>query len=190
MIFPLLEGNGIRIRAFQTTHLTERYISWLNDPEVVRYSEQRHCKHTLLTCTHYFEAMQKTNHHFLAIEVDNQDLGHIGNIGVSVDPFNLTADMSIIIGEKRVWGIGFASIAWNTVLKELFENHGIRKITAGTMATNEPMLRMMKRSGMHIESIRQAHFIWQGELVDLVQSAIFSSIAPNRQCLSDNMDLI
>ena len=174
MVFPVLDLENIRIVNFQTHHLTSRYVSWLNDPEVVQFSEQRHREHTLLTCANYFESIQQSNGHFLAIETTVDGLGHIGNIGVSIDPHNLIADISIIIGEKKAWGKGFGSIAWNAVLKEMLKNQGLRKITAGTMSVNEPMLRLMNRSGMHVESIRRNHFLWENKEVDLVQAAIFS----------------
>ncbi|KTD24318.1 putative N-acetyltransferase [Legionella lansingensis] len=174
-IFPVLESGDIRIVKFERKHLTQRYVSWLNDPEVVKFSEQRYYEHTLATCTSYFEAVEKTTDHFLAIEALTPNLGHIGNIGVAIDIHNRVADMSIIVGEKKAWGTGLATTAWSAVLRELLMNQGIRKVTAGTMAMNESMLRLMKRSGMKIEARRARHFIWEGKEVDLVQSAIFNN---------------
>jgi len=172
--FPVLNVESIRIVPFQRHHLTSRYVSWLNDPEVVQFSEQRHYNHTMESCEQYLASMQEGNGHFLAIETLMDDLGHIGNIGVSIDRHNRLADMSIIIGEKQAWGRGFASVAWSAVMTEMLENQGVRKLTAGTMSVNEPMLRLIKRSGMHIEAIRSKHFIWENKEVDMVQAAIFS----------------
>ena len=70
--------------------------------------------------------------------------------------------------------VRFASVAWSAVMTEMLENQGVRKLTAGTMSVNEPMLRLIKRSGMHIEAIRSKHFIWENKEVDMVQAAIFS----------------
>nr|WP_284498317.1 GNAT family N-acetyltransferase [Legionella maioricensis] len=173
--FPVLNIEGIRVVPFQRQHLTSRYISWLNDPEVVQFSEQRHYSHTMASCEQYFNSMQQGSGHFLAIETLIDDLGHIGNIGVSIDPHNQIADMSVMIGEKQAWGRGFASIAWIGVMTEMLKNQGIRKLTAGTMSVNEPMLRLMKRSGMHIEAVRPKHFLWENKEVDMVQAAIFSN---------------
>lgn len=169
----ILTAENVRVVPFSRHHLTQRYVSWLNDPEVVQFSEQRHHEHTLSTCTRYFEGIQKTDRYFFAIETSMYDIGHIGNIGVSIDAYNHLADMSIIVGEKRVWGKGLATAAWNVVLTEMLKRQGIRKVTAGTMAVNEAMLRLMQRSGMQIEAVRRHHFLWQGQEVDLVQAAIF-----------------
>ena len=35
----------LQIIPFREEYLTERYVSWLNDPEVVRFSDQRHRQH-------------------------------------------------------------------------------------------------------------------------------------------------
>lgn len=171
-IFPLLEKDNVRVLPFSSQHLTEQYVSWLNDPEVVRYSEQRHYQHTLQTCRHYYESTKQSPHFFLAIEQSTSS-EHIGNIGVAIDPYNHLADVSILLGEKKVWGKGYASLAWRLVLDELLRHHFLRKITAGTMAVNEPMLRLMQRTGMQIEARREGHFLWEGQEVALVQAAIF-----------------
>ncbi|MCC6247256.1 MAG: hypothetical protein IT499_05810, partial [Rubrivivax sp.] len=37
----LLRGRRVRLRPFTAADITDAYIGWLNDPEVVRYSNQR-----------------------------------------------------------------------------------------------------------------------------------------------------
>jgi RimJ/RimL family protein N-acetyltransferase len=160
---------------FEERHLTARYVAWLNEPEVVRYSEQRHHRHTLESCKVYFESFRGAADHFLAIEADDVHLGHIGNIGVSVDLPNRVADVSILVGEKRAWGTGLATVAWYGVLTELFQAQQIRKVTAGTMAVNESMLRLMSRSGMHIECVKSRQFILDGQEIDLVMASAFAT---------------
>ena len=100
-------------------------------------------------------------------------LGHIGNIGVVLDRNNAVADVTIIVGEKKAWNTGLASRAWCGVVSQLFSTYDLRKITAGTMSANESMIRLMKRSGMQIESVRKRQFIWRADEVDLIQGAVF-----------------
>ncbi len=161
----------LRIVTFSEKHLTARYVSWLNDPEVVRYSEQRHKRHTLESCRAYFESFEGTPNMFLAIE-KKEDGKHIGNINVYFDTPNNTADMGIIIGEKAEWGRGYASEAWNAVISHLLAT-GIRKITAGTMASNKAMLALMKKAGMVPDGTFNRQFLWEGDEIDMVHFAIF-----------------
>jgi ribosomal-protein-alanine N-acetyltransferase len=164
----------IRIEPFSERHITEKYVSWLNDPVVVRYSEQRHCKHSLQTCHDYFLSQKNSRDFFLAIEHD--DFGHVGNIGVRVDILNNVADLSIMIGDKRVWGGGVGSRAWKATLNILVEVLGFRIVTAGTMEVNEPMLKLMKISGMQIHGVIPKRFIWEGLEVGMVMASYATKV--------------
>ena len=169
--FPECFDNKIRIVEFSKKHLTQQYVDWLNDPEVVYYSEQRHHKHTLASCLDYFESQRRSQNYFLAIEVINSNDRHVGNIGVAVDPFNSLADVSIIIGEKSVWGTGIASRAWGLVLDVLIKKLDFKLVTAGTMETNIPMIRLMKRSGMTIDAILPNRFVGENKRIGLVAAS-------------------
>jgi len=174
MAFPMLQFAGGRVLPFTERHLTQRYVAWLNQPEVVKYSEQRHRQHSLDSCRAYFESFRGSPHEFLAVEADEPALGHIGNMAVAVDEANRVGDLSILIGERRAWGTGLASRAWIAVLEELLRSGRLRKVTAGTMAANTPMLRLMERSGMTIEGRRARQFLLDGAEVDMVFAARFA----------------
>ena len=169
--FPECYDDKVRIVEFSERHLTERYVGWLNDPEVVRYSEQRHHEHTLATCIEYFETQKRSPNYFLAIEIIDSNTCHVGNIGVEVDRFNNKADVSILIGEKNVWGTGVASRAWGLVLNVLIQRLGFRLLTAGTMETNIPMIKLMKRSGMTIDAILPNRFVYENKQIGLVAAS-------------------
>jgi RimJ/RimL family protein N-acetyltransferase len=51
----------------------------------------------------------------------------------------------------------------------------MRKVTAGTMAINEPMLRIMYASGMVEEGRRKRQFLVDGAEIDAVLVALFAS---------------
>lgn len=158
---------------FREELLTNKYVEWLNDPQVVRYSEQRHRRHSLKSCASYIKAIQDTRGLFLALEVKDIGLGHIGNISVAIDEPNSSADLSIMIGEKHAWGKGYASQAWMAVMNYLLNDVGIRRVTAGTMEVNVPMIRLMRRSMMQIDSVRPRHFLWEGQEVGLITGSCF-----------------
>ena len=128
-----LKGRFVRVVSFERKHLTKRYISWLNDQEIVRFSEQRHQKHTYKTCQQYIKCLQKTGNQLLAIEIKDKPY-HIGNISILRNKKNSSADLGILIGEKKEWGKGYGGEAFGLVLKMLLQDTGIRKITAGTMS--------------------------------------------------------
>lgn len=170
---PVLQAARLALVPFSEQHLTERYVGWLNDPEVVRYSEQRHHMHTLESCRRYYGSLIGTSDYFWAIEALDTALGHVGNIGVTVDRPNGVGDVAIILGERTVWGRGYGAEAWAAVCRYLLSDVGLRKVTAGTMACNEAMLAIMRKVGMVEECRRPGQFLLNGKEIDLVCAAIY-----------------
>ena len=54
------------------------------------------------------------------------------------------------------------------MMKILFSENNIRKITAGAMVVNAPMIKIMKKANMQYEYTKQAQFLLNGKPVDLV----------------------
>jgi ribosomal-protein-alanine N-acetyltransferase len=172
-IAPQIETKHLRLVPFSEKHLVERYVSWLNDPEVVCYSEQRHQQHTLESCRKFWQSFDDTPNLYWAIEEATTGR-HIGNIDAHIDIPNKVADVGIVLGEKNIWGKGYGSEAWNGVLGHLLGQEGIRKVTAGTMASNAGMLGIMRNAGMIEEGRRPKSFIQGGNEIDLVLVARFA----------------
>ena len=165
-----IRTTRLKIIPFADEHLTDVYIGWLNNSYVVRYSEQRHREHNLQSCREFADRFKTSNDSFCAIEAD--DLGHIGNLIVTRDAPNQTADLSIMIGAPSAQGQGYGTEAWGAVLAHLLEIEGLRKVTAGTMAANIAMVRIMKKAGMTIEGVRPKQFLLDGVEMDLVFAGV------------------
>lgn len=157
---------------FSNKHLTQVYVDWLNDPVVVRFSEQRHHKHTLESCRKYVDSYNGTLNCIWAICVLGDELFHIGNISAQVNTDNNIADVSILIGEKEFWGKGYGTEAFVAVCNYLIKDPGIRKISARAISTNIRMLKIMKKAGMVDDGRRKKHYIWEGQKVDIIHMAI------------------
>lgn len=170
---PDIETERCWLRSFSETFLTARYVSWLGDPAVVRHSDQRHRRHTLESCRSYMQSFEVSPHYFMAIVAKDPALGHIGNINAYVDVHNAVADIGILVGEKAVWGQGYGSEVWSAFTRFLLNDQGMRKVTAGTMATNYGMLGIMRRCGMTIEATRRRQALWEDQEVDMVYAALF-----------------
>jgi len=170
---PTLETERLTLTAFSDEFLTERYVGWLNDPDVVRYSEQRHRQHTVESCRAFAAGFVDGPSHLWAIIDKTRELGHIGNINTDVDAPNGTADVAVLIGEKKVWGRGYGAEAWIAVMDYLLGPGGMRKVTAGAMAENKGMLAIMEKSGMVDEGRRVRQFLLDGREVDVILAARF-----------------
>ena len=172
-----IQTNRLILEPISEEHLTDRYVGWLNDKIITAHSEQRHKTHTLKSCRQFAESMQTAGHYFWAIvATDNPSLGHIGNLSAYIDAANDIADLTILIGEQASWGHGYGSEAWIAACEWLFDEAGMRKITAGTMATNVAMISIMKKAGMVEEGRKKKQFLQDGKEVDAVYAALFKSV--------------
>jgi len=165
-----LRGARVQLSPFKKKHFTRIYISWLNDQKVVKFSEQRHQRHTKKSCITY---IKRKNSKLFAIELHNSL--HIGNISVHKNTANKTADIGILIGEKKEWGKGYGTEALGLVLKMLLQDRAIRKITAGSMAENKSMIKIAHACGMHVEAIVPKFFLWKKKEIDLVLMAKYNA---------------
>ena len=169
------ETEKLRIIKFTENHITPVYIAWLNDKEVVKYSELRHIVHTHESCYQYFKSFQDTPNFFGAIEVfDDGIWKHIGNVNSYVNEKNKIADVGILIGEKTMWGNGYGFIAWNGMCNYLLSKRQMRKVTGGAMSSNKSMLKIMQRVGMSEDGTRIRQYVCDGNEVDVCHYALFS----------------
>lgn len=169
---PVLTGARLVIRPFTEADIDETYIGWLNDPEVTRYSNQRFRTHDRASSLAYVRSFDGTENRFLLIE-RQEDRTAIGTLTVYVSQHHGTADVGIMIGERSAWGSGYGKEAWSLVVEWLLSEPSIRKVTAGALASNAGMLRLMEDARMTHEATRRAQEIVGGQPTDIVYYARF-----------------
>ncbi len=170
-MFPITLDQ-ISLRLFEKKDITSEYISWLNNPEVVKYSNQRFITHNHETCKSYFESFQNSNNIFLAI-TDKSSKNMIGTMTIYFSVNHQTADIGIMIGNEEFWGKGIGEQAWQAVMNLLIQGEGIRKVTGGTIADNKGMMRIFDKVGMVPDGVRKNHEIIDGTPCDIYYFAKF-----------------
>lgn len=168
-----LQGQHTSVDQFRISDLTDEYIGWLNDQDVVRYSNQRFKKHDRESCLAYFASLKSSDCIFILIRSKDGKQA-IGTMSVHLAPQHGTADIGILIGEKTCWGKGFGLDAWKLVLQWLAQDPFIRKTTAGTAERNCGMVKIMERSGMQFEAARIDQELIGGEPTSILYYAKFN----------------
>lgn len=176
---PLLRGPHVVLRPFTATDITDAYIGWLNDPEVVRFSNQRFVRHTRESCERYFASFEGSANLFASLRVAGSgaaaaDERSVGTLTAYRSLPHGTADVGILLGERAVWGQGIGLEAWQLLTDWLLTTPGLRKVTAGTLACNRSMLAVAERSGMRREGVRRAQELIEGLPTDIVHFARFA----------------
>jgi [ribosomal protein S5]-alanine N-acetyltransferase len=165
--FEHLVGEKVVLKPFTVADITSEYVAWLNDPEVVKYSNQRFRQHTIASCQRYHASFEETDNLFIKIErkIDNC---FVGTMTAYVSNPHQTVDIGIMIGCRSVWGRGIGQDAWRTLMNWFLSQGSIRKVTAGTMQSNEGMIKLMKRSGMVLEAVRPKQELLNGQPQDIL----------------------
>jgi hypothetical protein len=101
-----ISNKNILIKPFRKKYITKKYVSWLNDKDFTKYSEQRHYQHTIGSCIKFLDYNKNSNNIFYAVFFKKNKLEHIGNILAHVDLNSSSANLTILIGEKKYWGLG------------------------------------------------------------------------------------
>jgi RimJ/RimL family protein N-acetyltransferase len=139
------------------------HVAWLNDGAVVKYSEQRHKLHTHRSQEAYLNGFIDNKHdHVWLISIKNSDI-EIGTITALVDEPNNVAQMGILLGNRDMWGKGYGTEAWKTVMDWLFEEMDVRKIECGTMSANRAMRRVAVNNRMEVQAAVTQHFLLDGQ---------------------------
>ncbi len=173
-MIELIGTQRLNLEPFSERYLDRGIVDWLNDPEVMRYSDNRHSTHTLETSHAYLTSFTDTPNYYWAILHQGATDIMIGSITAYVDVNNSVADIGILIGDKRYWQGGYGSEAFAGVVDWLITRRRIRKVTAGTMAVNTGMLGIMRKVGMREEGRKERYFLLDGHEIDKICGTVFA----------------
>ena len=165
--------QNMTLKELHPDDVTEDYVAWMNDPEVVFYTEQKFISHTMEKVIQFVEGQWQTEDSFLfGIFMDDQ---HIGNIKLGpVNRHHQHAALSYIIGNKNYWGKGAASAAIAAVTAFGFSKIGLRKIWALSFDENKASIKALERNGFTIEGRLRQHLMINGNCADQIFLGKFS----------------
>lgn len=168
-----LRGEKVALLQFSVADISETYINWLNDPEVVKFSNQRFFVHDYQSCLCYLRSFIGTENLFISIK-KLSDGCPIGTLSAYVSENHGTVDVGIMIGDKSAWGMGYGQDAWDVLTNFFLIGNKARKLTAGTLACNYGMIKILERSDMTLEAVRKAQELVNGHPVDILLYSKFS----------------
>lgn len=168
-----LTTDRLLLRPFEASDIDERYLGWLQDTEVTRFSNQRFRKHTLESCRAYLHSFDDSPNTFLLLE-HRADQVPVGTMTIYRAEHHGTADIGLMVGNRSYWRQGLGLEAWSTVLHALLQEAGLRKVTGGTARPNTGMVKIMEQSCMQLEAVRHQQELIEGQPVDLLYYARFA----------------
>lgn len=169
MIYQL--DQHYHVRPLAAADLDGPYPQWFEDQEVCRYNSHGKFFKSREYFAAYVAALDGEDRIVWAI-CHAQD-GHIGNISLQqISLVNRTAELAIVLGDKRHWGHGVGLLAGRALLRHGFDKLNLERIYCGTAATNEGMKRLALALGMKLEGMRRSHIFLEGARVDVAEYGI------------------
>lgn len=157
----------VKLIPFNLEHITNDYLNWLNDPVLLKYSRQSQKKHTYESCVTYQSSFANTSNYFWSVQ--DEKSGQVGTVTCYVDLQSQVADIGIMIGKP---GRGTGKEAWGEALKFCFEQLSLRKVTAGTLAEHQAMIKIFEHWGMSQEGLLRQQERLNGQIFDVVRYGI------------------
>lgn len=162
-----ITGERIYLREVRLADVNENYHCWLNDPEVTRYLEIRYVPQSRENIRAYVESMDgKADEIFLAICL-KENGAHVGNIKLGpINRIHRFADVSLLVGEKSVWGRGIATEAIRLLTRFAFDVLNLHKLRAGCYAGNRGSAKAFLKAGFAQEGILRKQWQMEGGYQD------------------------
>lgn len=171
---PILETERLFLKPLSREFLSEKYVSWMNDEEVIRYLESGG-NYTKAKLEDYLTEVEKHPKYFWAIIIKESG-EHVGNIKIDpIHPIHQFGEYGIMIGDRNAWGKGIAREASSLVIDFCFMELNLRKINLGLLATNSAAIKLYEKLGFEQEAYFKAHIDHKGQFVDTLRMAIFNT---------------
>ena len=157
----------IELNLINESHVGEKYVDWLNDYDVVRYTEQRFTHHKESEIKSYVKHILSSESEFL-YGIFHEGI-HIGNIKIGpINTQHQVADMGYIIGEKAYWGKGIMTEAIRIASGYCKEIYKLKKITAGVYENNKASIKVLQNNGFKQEGILISQVDFEGDRINVL----------------------
>jgi RimJ/RimL family protein N-acetyltransferase/methionyl-tRNA formyltransferase len=157
----VLTGKKVTLRTLTQAHCNERYLEWMNDPDVNRYLESRFQTQTLDSLRSFVRNVEHSESDYAFAIEENEGGTHIGNIKLGgINQHHKYCDVGYFVGQRGLWGKGLATEAIKLATNFAFTELGIYHIRAGVYEENVGSIKALRKAGYAFDGI------WSGQLLD------------------------
>lgn len=161
----------LNLKILQEDDVTDAYVRWYSNSEVIRFSDNQYRKFTLEGQCKYVNACL-TDADIDLYGVFDTDL-HIGNIVINgVESFHKRAEISYVIGATSYWGKGVGFFAVASIVELAKSKYNLNKLTAGLAEGNVGSQKILERNGFYLEGQRLNHLFYNGEYLNQLDYAL------------------
>lgn len=157
----------LSIGILQVEQVTQSYVDWFSNEEVVRYSNNQYRKFSFDgQCSYVESCLQDDDINLYGIF---DDKSHIGNIVISgLCSHHRKAELTYVVGETNYWGKGVASFAIAKIIEIAKDEFNLHKLYAGIASGNIGSSKVLEKNGFVLEGTRKQHLFYYGEFFDQI----------------------
>lgn len=133
--------NKIKLLKFTIKDISEKYISWLKDPLIVRFTRIKKTKIEQII-NYVIKNTKSKNVIFLKILFNNI---HIGNIRLFIQRKKIS--IAIILGDRKYHGKGIGTEVVKKLVKKIKKMKKITKIESFINKSNYPSIAIFEKNG-------------------------------------------
>jgi RimJ/RimL family protein N-acetyltransferase len=167
----MLKGQSVTLRPFCAADLP-RMREWMRDPETARAWAR-----APIVSDHRFEddltgkfSRFDESGYFAIEDSSGQFIGRIEY--EQLHPVDRTAEVMIMLGESSSRGKGLGTDAMVTLLRYLFDDRQIERVSLTVLAWNEPAIASYKKVGFVVEGRLKAESWFEGSPHDQLMLGI------------------
>jgi ribosomal-protein-alanine N-acetyltransferase len=173
---PFLSGERVYLRALVEEDAQGPYPTWFNDPEVCRGNSHHVLPYGRAAALDYIRHVNQARDSLVLAIVTRDGDRHVGNIALQgIHPVYHSAELSIVIGDRSVWGTGVGTEAAHLLCDHGFSAMNLYRIGCGTFDDNVAMRRLAAALGMREEGRRRQAAFKQGRWVDVVEYGVLAA---------------
>jgi RimJ/RimL family protein N-acetyltransferase len=159
----IFKSLRISISEFKDSDINTSYIGWLNNPNHMKFSNQRFKKHSKKTASDYVQTFSNTPNKFFSIKTNSTLIGTLTLYFES----NGIANAGILIGPEYS-GQGFGTETWKLLIEEIAPELQVKKLLAGALSVNRAMLNVFEKSGMQFYQLLKNAEVFDDTLCDVI----------------------
>ena len=165
----VVKGNNITLKILSPEDVTQNYVAWMQDEEVVQFMESRWKSYTLDTLKYYVKRMDASRNDYLFGIYANDNNEHIGNIKIGgINFIHNFGNLGLFIGNKEKWGGGYGAEAVKLATEYAFHELNLNKLTAGIYENNKGCYRAFLNAGYNEAGRLKKHRLYKDEYVNQV----------------------
>jgi len=141
--------------------VTERYVSWLNDPDVNAFLECRHSRHTLESTRDFVVAAGSpdSDQRLYGIYL-RANTKHIGNIKLGpINSIHKHGTVGLLIGDPAEWGKGYGSRAIMLLTDYALNQLNLVSLNAGCYSENIGSYKSFLKAGWKLAGKLKSYWI-------------------------------